>query len=151
MLMTAAPRPAAARPIPPALNPAIVASIQRSYGTCCLKRDFFDDFYDAFVASSPAVGAKFTKTDMRKQKELLRSSISWLIMYAGDNPLGKAKIHELGKSHSRSRLNIGPEMYGFWLSSFLQTVKKHDPQADQNAWRQVLTVGIEAMKACYRD
>jgi hypothetical protein len=147
--MTATSQPGVGKPPRAELNPALISTVQRSYGTCCLKREFFDDFYRSFVASSPAVAAKFVNTDMQKQKALLRSSISLLIMYAGGNALGKAKIQELGKSHSRRELDIGPQMYGYWLASFLDTVKKHDPQADQGAWRQVLNLGIEAMKARY--
>ncbi|MCY1416775.1 hypothetical protein D9M71_322920 [compost metagenome] len=62
------------------LNPA--NRVMQSYGRCCANQNFFDTFYQHFLASSPAVRDKFVKTDMTAQKHLLRAGILNLVLYA---------------------------------------------------------------------
>lgn len=91
--------------------------VQDSYGRCCTSKSFFDDFYEAFVGSSPAIGPKFAKTDMEKQKELLRRGLAFTIMYYKGSTLATQVINGLAKSHSKSQLDIAPSLYAFWLNS----------------------------------
>jgi hypothetical protein len=77
--------------------------VQRSYGACCLSPQFFNDFYDAFLASSGVIAGKFANTDMAKQKRLLRDGISFMIMYNNGSAVGKMKVNQLGESHAQDR------------------------------------------------
>ena len=123
--------------------------VQRSYGTCCLSPSFFDDFYAAFLATSPQIAAKFVNTDMAKQKQLLREGIGFMIMYYDGAMIGRIKVDQLGQSHSQSRMDIKPQWYDLWLSALLGTIKKHDKEyspALEQAWRAVLSKGMEAMR-----
>lgn len=124
--------------------------VMQSYGRCCASDGFFDDFYASFLASSPAVQAKFVKTDMAAQKHLLRAGILNLVMFARGMP--DTKLRALGKSHSREHLDIRPELYDLWLAALLKTISQHDRQLEQQdieAWRTVLNKGIDVIKAHY--
>lgn len=126
--------------------------VERSYGRCTLSAGFFDDFYRNFFGSSPAIAPYFSKTDMTKQKQLLRAGISHMILAAKGNLISQNKIKQLGESHDRRHLNVKPELYSLWEQSLLKTVQAHDPQFNlvlQMAWHKVLLVGIEQIKSAY--
>ncbi len=125
-------------------------SVMQSYGRCCASPAFFNDFYQAFLASSPLIRAKFVNTNMTAQKQLLRQGILNLVMYARGMP--DTKLRALGASHSRAKLDIAPELYGFWLDALLQTIKLHDPECTAQIirdWREVLGKGIEVITSHY--
>ncbi len=124
--------------------------VMQSYGRCCASPSFFDTFYQHFLASSPAIRDKFTKTNMVAQKQLLRAGILNLVLYA--RGMSDTKLRALGQSHSREGLDIRPELYDLWLDSLLLAVKEHDKDADSDilaAWREVLGKGINLIKSFY--
>ncbi len=126
--------------------------VQCSYGACCISPAFFDDFYAAFLASSPQIAAKFAHTDMANQKQLLRAGIGFMIMYYDDAMIGRIKVEQLGRSHSQARMDIKPQWYDLWLSALLATIARHDKQyspALEQAWRNVMGKGIEAIRKQY--
>ena len=115
-----------------------------------MRPTFFDDFYADFTSSSPAIRAKFEKTDFSKQKALLRQGIAYLIMFNSGSASAGSAINKLTQSHSRSQLNIEPAMYELWLGALLRTIRKHDPQFTPELaadWRTVLGKGIAKMKS----
>jgi hemoglobin-like flavoprotein len=124
--------------------------VMQSYGRCCASSDFFDDFYQNFLASSPQIREKFANTDMTAQKQLLRQGILNLVLYARGMP--DTKLRALGCSHARDALDIRPELYDLWLDSLLRTIRIHDRAWDEQtgvAWREVLTKGINLIKSYY--
>lgn len=124
--------------------------VMQSYGRCCTKIQFFDDFYEHFLASSPQIREKFAKTDMVGQKRLLRQGILNLVLYARGMP--DTKLRALGESHSRKGFDIKPELYDIWVHSLLSTIKKHDSDFSAgvaDAWKEVLTRGINVIKSYY--
>lgn len=128
----------------------VTDTVMQSYGRCCAKADFFDDFYQHFLASSPKVREKFVNTDMVGQKRLLRQGILNLVMYARGMP--DTKLKALGQTHNRHGFDIGPELYDIWLHSLLSTIKKHDQHYSPeiaDAWKDVLIKGINVIKAHY--
>lgn len=131
---------------------AEVTEVRNSYGRAILASAFFDDFYDAFLESSPSLRPMFARSDLAKQKSLLREGITFLVMYAADSPTGKRKVDELASTHSRTGFAVRPEMYQLWVDSLLTAVKKHDagfgPGLDAK-WRRVLDKGISRMRQGY--
>lgn len=126
--------------------------VQHSYGACCLSPKFFDDFYDAFLASSSEIAGKFVNTDMSKQKQLLRDGISFMIMFYNGAASGQMKVKRLGESHAQDRMDIKPQWYDLWVNALVKTVAKHDPKFSpvlDRAWRTVLSKGIESMRRQY--
>lgn len=127
-------------------------AVQRSYGACCLSPKFFDDFYDAFLASSRDIAGKFVNTDMTRQKQLLRDGISFMIMFYNGAAVGQMKVERLSESHSQGRMDIKPQWYDLWVNALVKTVSKHDPQFSpelDRSWRAVLSKGVETMKRGY--
>ena len=125
--------------------------VQASYTRCC-RPAFFEEFYSTLMNSSPAVKAMFVKTDMEKQKKLLRDGLSFLLMFSRGSSVGRNKVEALAKTHTRTALNVKPEYYGLWVDSLLKTVAKFDPEftpALNSQWRAALEAGIAVMKAAY--
>lgn len=138
------------------MAPDKVQIVQQSLGRCILNhsnpKSFLDAFYDEFLASDPRIKPLFAKTDMEKQKSLLRQGLMMLIMYGNGTGLAKTAIENLALKHNHEHLNIDPGLYRFWLKSLLTCVKKYDPKYDDQLnqmWLDVLDTGISAMKKAY--
>lgn len=109
--------------------------------------EFFDAFYDRFIASSPLIAEKFSHTDMMHQKIMLRHSLSYLL-----NLFSTKKIHdqliEIAEIHDRDHHDIPPELYNCWLDCLVETVREFDKGFDEDvelAWRMICSQGIAFM------
>jgi len=114
---------------------------------------FLDRFYEIFLDSSPAVREKFAKTDFVHQKRALRASLHAMLLAAEDEATGPERyLRDLAAQHSRSRLNIGAELYDLWLDSLLATVRECDPEFSppvEEAWESIMSVGIRYILSHY--
>lgn len=125
-----------------------MSALKDSYGRCTVNQKFLDRFYDIFLASHPAIKPMFAKTDFTKQKALLRSGISMMIMYEDGTQVAKMALDRLGHSHGKQRMNIDPKMYQYWIDSLVAAVKECDPQfspALEKYWRDAMRRGINYM------
>jgi hemoglobin-like flavoprotein len=127
--------------------------VDKSYMRCRLTGTFIDDFYKAFIATSPKIEEKFRKTNWETQKRMLDHGIRHLILFFHEpSPVTAEKMIQLGESHSKSRLNIEPELYDCWASALLSTVAESDPKFNpklEAAWKTVVGHGISVMKSMY--
>jgi hemoglobin-like flavoprotein len=119
------------------------ASLRR----CEARPGFLDLFYEKFLASSPAVREKFVGTNFVRQKRALRASFHHLVLAAEDETRGPDRyLADIAAQHGSDRLNIGADLYDFWLDSLLATVRECDPEFDREveaAWEAVMMVGIQ--------
>jgi hemoglobin-like flavoprotein len=118
---------------------------------CSTRPDFVSRFYTLFLASSDTVAKKFERTDLRKQARLLKTSL-YIMMMASSDSERTVHLERLAKRHSRTELDIKPELYDLWLDRLVQAVRECDPMCDaktETAWRRVLQPGIDFMKSKY--
>lgn len=131
----------------------ILQTYEASLARCSAEPSFFTRFYDHFLASSPKVARKFANTDFVRQKEALAESLRLMIKAVRDERAGMdTYLKDLADRHSSRELNIGSELYDYWLDSLLATVKEMDPEYNQavhEAWERVMLVGIEYMLSRY--
>ena len=123
-------------------------SVQR----CLAKPEFIETFYDAFIGVNEEVAKLFEKTDMNKQRHMLKSSLLILMTTTMDTPETRAHLEHIAKSHSRSGHNVRPELYSLWLDCLIAAARQHDHQFEpsiEKAWRDTLSSGIETIKANY--
>ena len=120
--------------------------------TTSKEEEFFDVFYDRFIASSPLVLEKFKNVDMGSQKRMLKQSLAYLL-----NLFVMKKIPDhlvsIAQQHDRDHADIPPELYGLWLECLVDTVKEFDPQFDDDvelAWRLVCSQVIALMTFVYK-
>jgi hemoglobin-like flavoprotein len=139
-----------------AVDPEKVPPVQQSLGRCLLNKkpgkDFLDAFYDTFLASDPRIKPLFAKTDMKKQKDLLRQGLITLIMYANGSGLAKSSVEQLAVKHDRQHVNIDPALYPLWVKSLMDCIKRYNPKYDpelHKLWTAVLDRGISVMKKAY--
>ena len=67
--------------------------------------EFFDAFYDRFVEASPLVAEKFQKTDMAKQKTMLKQSLIYLLNLYSTKSIPDDLI-EIAHIHDRDHHDI---------------------------------------------
>jgi len=124
---------------------------QRSYERVmeALGSDFFGDFYDRLLGSSPPIKEKFARTDMRRQQQVLRGSFFHLLNYYYTQPTCNEVMEGLIESHGPRGYNVSPEMYEMWLETMVETARRHDPEYSpeiESAWREVFSAGINRLK-----
>ena len=126
------------------------ASLRR----CLADTDFLRDFYERFMASSPEVRAKFEGTDFPRQTRVLADSL-YLMSVASESKadaIAWKELDRLAEGHSRSGLDIRPDLYGNWLDCLVKAASKHDSEfstAIEEAWRTALAPGIEHLRSRY--
>jgi hemoglobin-like flavoprotein len=130
-------------------------TFDESLARCNAKAGFLDRFYERFLEMSPKVSEKFGNTDFVRQKRALRASFHMMLLAAGDGETRTARhLGSLAKSHGRSELDIGAELYDYWLDSLLAAVREFDNEWDhevETAWEQVMGVGIQYLLSHYND
>ncbi len=128
------------------------ALVQESFERCEAAGDFAEKFYAVFLNASPKIAPHFAATDFEKQRKLLRATVYLLVTRDVDDPQAFAALERIGRSHSRSELNIRPALYDLWLDSVCSTATQLDPDWTpelEAAWREQLRPGIEAITALY--
>lgn len=109
---------------------------------------FIDLFYEKFLASSDEVAEKFSNTNFKKQKQMLRKSLHLIVLSCGGQDEADVYLPEVAKRHGRKGLQIKPAMYELWLESLIETVQEIDPKYSaevEQAWRETMRYGIDYM------
>ena len=119
---------------------------------CTRHPRFLDRFYGLFMASSGEVAQKFIHTDFKKQKRALRTSLYMMMLVTEGKGEWDVHVERIARRHSRSELDVKPELYGLWLDCLIQAVKEFDPtfnRETESAWRGIMRPGIEFMRSKY--
>ena len=122
--------------------------------TRCLRRDqFFQRFYEHFLASSAEVREKFRATDFGKQRRMLQTSFYMLVEYIAVGwPECQAYLRRIAATHIQQGRNIPPHLYDLWLECLLRAVKEsgdqYSPEAEA-AWRYMKGAGIAFLELRY--
>jgi len=125
------------------------ASFARALKNDSYNKAFIESFYDKFIATSPQIAAMFKNTNMATQKTMLHDSLNYMVEFY-KNPQATTHLQHIQNVHGKSGLNIPQEYYHIWLDSLIETLKIYDPLFDaatEQAWRTVLTRGIQFMQA----
>lgn len=120
--------------------------VKQSFARCMIKGDVVGRFYEIFLASHPDIKPRFANTDFDAQKHLLRQSVNLAMMFANDNQVGIKGIKRIRKSHSKSGLNIPPDLYPYWKKSFIQAASEFDQEFSDELntqWNEVLQKTID--------
>lgn len=135
------------------MDEQVLETFAASLRRCTAHPDFEERFYEIFLASSPKVAERFKTTDFRRQKRALRASFHTMLLAAYDGEKGPKKhLGGLAERHSSRGLNIGSELYDYWLDSLLTAVKEFDGEHTPeiaDAWEQVMGVGIKYLLSRY--
>jgi hemoglobin-like flavoprotein len=120
----------------------------------CLRGDqFFQRFYELFLASSPEVREKFQATDFRKQRRMLQSSFYMLVEYIALGwPECQAYLERIAYAHGKHGRGIQPHLYDLWLDCLLSAVRECDELYSaevEGAWRFMMGAGITFLKSRY--
>ncbi len=134
------------------MDKAVVDAVKQSFGRALINKDLMKDFYDRLMSDNPAVGKMFARTDLEKQKEILKMSLSMAILFSQDNVVAKHAMDKVRESHSQANLNIKPEFYTVWLNSLVSVVAVSDPEFSselEQHWRLAIGQAINHIKSGY--
>jgi hemoglobin-like flavoprotein len=138
----------------PSVNASTRDTFLVSLGRCRATAGFLDAFYQRFVASSDEVRAKFAKTDMMRQVQMLEDTL-FVVANAVQGEEGspaRSDLPRIAERHSRRDLDIGPELFDLFLECLIVTVRTHDPKFSpevEAAWREVMGFSIDYMRKRY--
>jgi hemoglobin-like flavoprotein len=131
-----------------------VESFRASLGRCLATPGFLHYFYDRFMESSEEVREKFKQTEFARQTRILTDSLYIMAVAAesqGDS-VAWQEMDRLAARHSRTELDVRPQLYETWLECLLMAVKQFDPEFTPDvatAWREVLAPGIARLRSRY--
>ncbi len=135
------------------MDEQVITTFASSLERCTAKPNFEERFYENFLASSPKIAEKFAATDFRRQQVALRASFHTMLLAVTDGESGPEKyLGELAERHSSRQLDIGSELYDYWLDSLLATVRQFDSEYGpevEDAWEKVMGIGIRYLLKRY--
>lgn len=117
-----------------------------SFERCKKFPNFYKEFYERLIASSPEIADKFSSTDLKTQERALKRSLFIMMQIPEGHEINDPDLEILAVLHSRMAKNIRPELYTYWIESLIQTVQECDPKFDEhveNAWRVFLQRGVD--------
>lgn len=123
-----------------------VEDVKQSFVRCMIQGDIVGRFYDIFLDSHPDIKPRFANTDFDSQKQLLRQGVNLAIMFADGHDVGKKGINRIRNSHSKSGLNIPPDLYPYWKKSFIQAASEFDLEFSdelKSQWDSILQKTID--------
>lgn len=118
-----------------------LARFQTSLDRCLGDPVFLKRFYARFLLADAAIAAKFAKTDLKKQANVLRASLYLVLRAAQGHQDGEHHLHEVGRTHSARGYAITSEQYAVWLRTLLEVAREVDREFDADceaAWRACL-------------
>lgn len=116
-------------------------------------KGFLDTFYELFIQSSDEISEMFKNTNMQKQSQMLKKSISELVFCYSEKKINNHLL-DIGKLHSKDALNISPNLYSLWLETLIKTVELFDPAFSPKielSWNVILAPGITYMNFAYEN
>lgn len=117
---------------------------------CCQAPDFVPNFYRTFLAACPEAAPMFAETDFERQDKLLRHAIGLLLIFPNQPPHEPTLLSRVAERHSRRDLDVDPVLYGPFIDSLIDTVRRFDGEftpAVEAAWRATVGPGVEYMKS----
>ncbi len=127
-------------------------AVSESFSRCGEADDFYDTFYDVFLAKSAEIPPLFANTVFTRQKQILKATVNIMVRHRLDEEIAQRILGGVGDSHNRQGYNIRPELYTLWLDSLCETVARHDPMHTvelESHWRQRMKEGIDFIVAKY--
>ncbi len=130
-------------------------TVKESFERCGTSDGFYDTFYELFLSKSDEIAPFFSGTDFKKQKKLLKATITTMIRFPLDHRGTQTTLAMVAKTHSPNNYNsynIKPELHALWLDSLCETVKKHDPDITvelEDKWRNYIQEAINTILSKY--
>ena len=126
--------------------------VKESLKRCGTSNEFYDTFYEVFLSKSEDIPKLFANTEFKKQKKLLKATITTMIRFPLDHKTTQSVLIMVAKTHNEDGYNIKPELYLLWLDSLCETVEKYDSEFTseiESQWRKYMQEAIDVILANY--
>lgn len=125
----------------------VITEFNESLQRCMRREGFLATFYERFMGASDEIAALFARTDMARQRMLLKSSLFMCAAAATEYAPGEAHLREMGRRHDD--YGVRPEHYDIWLNTLIEVASEYDPNFGLEtaaAWETVMRRGVELLK-----
>jgi hypothetical protein len=115
---------------------------------CLADPTFTQRFYARFVLSSDEVAGRFKHVDLKRQANVLRSSLYLVLRGAMGHPDGLEQLEGVARTHGRLGLDIPRHLYMHWVDCLLAAARETDPgfgPHHESHWRAALEPCIETV------
>jgi hemoglobin-like flavoprotein len=123
-----------------------LTQFRQSLARVTAQADFFDCFYDHFMAQSEEIAAIFVNRDMSQLKHKLKETLQILADTVDGRPGFSLYVEMLGRIHQR--LHIKRSHFDMWREALLDTVAVHDEHYNPRvrlAWQRVIDSVIDLL------
>ncbi len=114
---------------------------QESLERCLADATFTQRFYARFLLSSDEVAARFAHVDLKRQANVLKSSLYLVLRGAMGQPDGRDHLEDVARTHERHGIDIPRQLYDHWLECLVLAARETDPQfgpEHEKHWRACL-------------
>jgi truncated hemoglobin YjbI len=121
---------------------------QDSLERCLADATFTQRFYARFVRSSDEVADRFKHVDLKRQANVLRSSLYLVLRGAMGHSDGLDHLDDVARTHGKKGLDIPRHLYMHWLDCLLAAARETDPAfgaEHESHWRAALEPCIERL------
>jgi truncated hemoglobin YjbI len=121
---------------------------QESLERCLADSTFTQRFYARFVLSSDEVAERFRHVDLKRQANVLRTSLYLVLRGAMGHPDGLDHLDDVARTHGKKGLDIPRHLYVHWLDCLLAAARETDPSFGpdhETHWRAALEPCIERL------
>jgi len=112
---------------------------------------FVEYFVKTLLENSEEIREHFANTDGDALSRALVQALIHLAAYY-PNHIPDSVLEEIAVRHNRHGRAIKPHLYDIFLDCMLETVRRYDPEYEENirdSWRHVLSPGLEYIKSQY--
>ncbi|MBX7197592.1 MAG: globin [Sandaracinaceae bacterium] len=123
--------------VPPDSLPVFQASLERCLGDST----FTQRFYARFLLSSDEVAQRFAHVDLKRQSNVLRSSLYLVLRGAMGYEDGREHLENVAHTHGRLGIDIPRHLYDYWLDCLVLAARETDPHFGpdhERHWRACL-------------
>lgn len=125
-----------------------VSSFDDQLSRALSQPDFFDTFYQIFLAKDPAIRESFKDTDMETQKQKLAQALPRFLQLSteGVNP---TEASQARAEHQQRHRHFSGKHYLAWMESVCETFDQHLPELSDDhhhELRQRLKKGLEIIR-----
>jgi truncated hemoglobin YjbI len=131
-----------------------VRLFRESLERCLADHTFTQRFYARFLLSHDDIAPRFAHVDLKRQGNVLRSSLYLVLRGAMGHRDGIEHLEDVARSHSRKGHDIPAHLYGHWLECLVAAARETDRTFDDDMerhWRAALAPCIEIMQRRYEQ
>lgn len=109
---------------------------------------FFNHFYQLFVHSTAEIEATFLEQDEARIRKIVYKTFFYMLSVSSTHNVSNYLIN-ISRTQDAEGIKLPPAFYAHWRRAILETVRRLDPDCDEEiitAWAMVIAPGLEYVR-----